>query len=454
MGATAPLGRDELHVFVSFRYQAVVRKGEPLQAILEEQLGQLPRLVAIRLVSDKLNAMGRPDDGALVEALVGHLLADGGSDNLELEGAALDGLPDDFVIQFDDGDVADLERIIADFKESLPELLRQSARTASEAMLRQYKRSWSEWRPHAAAEMDRFKSNLEARWGKGFDLLRMLIELSRDQGVAFHRRAGRSRSTRRVHINTALTHLHSRALQIASEIMALMEGGFADGAIARWRTLHEVTCVAMVLADGGDELAERYLLHEIVEARKALGQYERCSAALGYAPFSAREARRIERDYDAVMARFGRDFGGDYGWVAGHLGISRPNFCHIEEAAGRAMMRSHYKMASQNVHAGAKGIAHRLSAFESGYSGIAGASNVGFVEPGQNLGLSLLHFTMLLLPQGWTLDSIALMTALVDLQGEIAPALARSGRSIARDERRIRKDRERPQARRRPIRPG
>lgn len=429
-----------------------MRKRETLQAVLEEQLGELPRLMAIRLVSDKLNAMGRPDDDALVEALVEHLLADGGSDDLELEAAAFDGLPDNFVIQFGDGDVADLERMVAEFKKSLPDLLRQAARTASEAMLRQYKRSWSEWRPQAAAEMDRFKAKLEAHWGKGFNLLRMLIELSRDQGVAFHRRASRSRSTLRAHINTALTHLHSRALQIASEIMALMEGGFADGAMARWRTLHEVTCVAMVLADGGDELAERYLLHEIVEARKALGQYQQCSAALGYAPFSAREARRIERDYDAVMARFGRDFGGDYGWVAGYLGISRPNFCQIEEAAGRAMMRSHYKMASHNVHAGAKGIAHRLSAFESGYSGIAGASNVGFVEPGQNLGLSLLHFTMLLLPQRWTLDRIALMTALVDLQGEIAPALARSGRSIASDERRIRKDRDRAQARRRPAR--
>lgn len=94
------------------------------------------------------------------------------------------------------------------------------------------------------------------------------------------------------------------------------------------------------------------------------------------------------------------------------------------------MMRSHYKMASHNVHAGAKGIAHRLSAFEGRYSAIAGASNVGFVEPGQNLGLSLLHFTTLLLSRRWTLDRIALLTALADLQAQIGPALARSERAL------------------------
>lgn len=193
---------------------------------------------------------------------------------------------------------------------------------------------------------------------------------------------------------------------------------------------------------------ERYLAHEIVEAKKGLRQYEGCHEALGYEPFSPREARRIERGFDAAIAKYGREFGGDYGWVAAHLEVARPTFSQIEDAAGRAMMRSHYKMASHNVHAGAKGIAYRLSSFDRRFSAIAGASNVGFVEPGQNLGLSLLHLTMLLLPRGWTLDRIALLTALIDLQGKIGPALARSERSIARDERRIRTERPKPRLRR------
>lgn len=415
-------------------------KSRTLQAMLEEQVGELPRLLATRLMRKKLEPFGCAKDDALVGRFVDHLLEGGGDGMVEL-GNEFDGvLPEDAVLKFDDADLAELERVVAEFREDLPDLMAGSARAASSTMLRRYKKKWAEWRPHALAEMDRFKGNLEGRWGKAFDLLRMFIELSRDQGCAFHRRASRRRSARRAHLDAALSHLHARAIQISSEIMTLMEGGFADGAMARWRTLHEVTCVAMVLDEGGDGLAERYLAHEFVEARKGLLQFRECHEALGYAPFSGREARRIERGYDAVIARFGREFGGDYGWVAAHLGVARPTFSQIEGAAGRAMMRSHYRLASHNVHAGAKGIAYRLGAFERQHAAIAGASNVGFVEPGQNLALSLLHFTMLLLPRGWTLDKLALLSALIELQGEIGPALARAERAISRDERRIRRE--------------
>lgn len=428
-------------------------KARTLQAMFQEQIGELPRLLATRIVRDKLKPFGRAGNEKLVGTLVDHLLGGDGGDTMEFDDEDPDGaLPRDIVLHFDDTDLAELQRMVAEFEEELPDILKGAAKEVAKVMLRSYKRNWSEWHPHAVAEMDVFKANLQARWGKGFDLLRMLIEMSRDQGTAFHRRASRSRSARHAHLNTALSHLHTRALQIGSEIMTLMEGGFADGAMARWRTLHEVTCVATVLKEGGDELAERYLTHEIVEARKALGQYQVCQEALGYAPFSPREAAKIERDYAAVIGRYGKEFGGEYGWVAAHLSISRPNFSQIEEAAGRAMMRSHYKMASHNVHAGAKGIAYRLGAFDRHFSGIAGATNVGFVEPGQNLGLSLLHFTMLLLPRRWTLDKIALLTVLVDIQGEIAPALAWSERTITKDERRIRKAREESRTRRRGAR--
>lgn len=439
----APATDGSLVMPPSFRYPASMTGARTLQGVWKELLAEFPRLLATRLLREKLEPFGCADDEELVEGLVVHLLAGDGRDSPDLGGEFEDRLPDDVVLQFDDDDMAKLEHAVAKFSDGLPELVRGSAEAAAEAMLRRYKRNWSEWRPHAVARMDGFKANLETRWGKGFDLIRMLIELSRDQGTAFHRRAKRShrRSGRRAHLDTALSHLHSRALQIASEIMTLMENGFADGAMARWRTLHEVTCVAMVLNDGGDELAERYLAHEFVEAKKALGQYQQCQERLGYAPLSRRETTRIERDFDTVIARYGKDFGGDYGWIADRLGVARPNFRHVENAAGQAMMRSHYKMASNNVHAGVKGIAHRLSAFDPGYSAISVASNVGFVEPGQNLGMSLLHFTMLLLPKRWTLDGIALLNGLIALQGEIGPALARSERSISRDEHRIRKGR-------------
>ena len=63
---------------------------------------------------------------------------------------------------------------------------------------------------------------------------------------------------------------------------------------------------------------------------------------------------------------------------------------------------------------------------------------MGFVEPGQNLALSLMHITMLLLPTSWTLDKVAQLMALNKLHDRIPRALAQSERAIARDEKKVR----------------
>lgn len=417
---------------------------QSLQFLLNEQIDQLPRLIADRLVRAKLEPYGLADNETIVDALVAHIFSGTDDSSIQIDVDLPEGtLPDRLLLNIDDEDLAFVTRVRDVFSEELPELLESMTRQAADTMNRRYRAGWPQWRSEVVAETARFRSNIEKSWSKGFDLLRMLIEISREQGMEFDRRAQRSRSTKHTHLNTALSHLHARALQIASEIMVLMESGFADGAMARWRTLHEVTCVAMVLSEGGDALAQRYLDHDAYESKKALGVYQQCHEALGFRPFSKRDATQIQRAYDAAIASYGDNFGSEYGWAAAYLKPTkpkfRPGFDHIEAAAGRAMMRTYYKMASHNVHAGAKGIMSRLSTFEGSPAAIAGASNVGFTEPGQNLGLSLLHFTMLLLPRRWTVDKIAFLMAIIDLESRVGPALVRSQTRIARDERKIRR---------------
>lgn len=169
------------------------------------------------------------------------------------------------MLQFTDVDTARMQDQADKITEALPDLIHTIAEAAAGSMLRQYERDWPAWRDANDLQMDQFRVNLQARWEKGFDALRMLIELSRDIGTDFHRRACRSRSRSRAHLNKALSRLHIRAIQIASEIMVLMENGYADGAMARWRTLHEVACVAMVLDDGGDALADPIIVDAILD---------------------------------------------------------------------------------------------------------------------------------------------------------------------------------------------
>ena len=410
-------------------------KGNSLHSLFLKELAEVPRMLVTDFVRNKLATTEHQDNEYVIGVIVEKLLL---AENSKSEENGLREEEIDLTVEFTNEDADHLARQVDKLVNNLPNMIRDVAKEAARKMLHRYERDWIEWRPVSVLQMDQFRVNLEARWGKGFDSLRMLIELSRDIGTEFHKRIRKSRSQKQVHLNSSIMNLHIRALQISSEIMVLIENGYADGAMARWRTLHEVTCVAMVLKDGGNALAERYLAHEIVEARKGLLQYEKCSPRLGFKPFSKREARRIEREYDSALKLFGKSFGGDYGWAANYLGNSKPNFSHVEEAAGRAMMRSHYKLASQNIHATTKGITYRLGSLGNRCGVIAGASNVGFVEPGQNLALSLLHITMLLLPDRWTLDRIAQLTALTMLQERIPRALARSENAIENDEKALR----------------
>ena len=410
-----------------------------LNEMMLEQMREVPRLLAADLVRDKLTQLGHGANERLISRVVDELLAGSSDEESTADVRHFDtdhdcGVDEELSIEFTPEDVIRLEEAFNDFKKELPDILRGTAADAAKVMLKNYERRWAEWQPHNENELAGFRLRLQARWGKGFDALRMLIELSRDIGIAYQRRIRRRRSQRLAHIGPALMHLHVRAVQISSEIMTLMENGYADGAMARWRTLHEVTCVAMLLDTGGDELAERYLLHEHIEARKALRAYQEAQPLLGYRPFAKREAARIERHCQRLLARFGKPFGTEYGWAADHLSHAQPSFWHIQDAVGRQKMRSHYKMASYNVHAGTKGIAHRLGAISQAYPGIAGASNVGFVEPGQNLAISLIHISMLLLPKTGSLDDLAKMAALDLLQRRVPTALSSAERAIRREE--------------------
>ena len=411
---------------------------QSLQSTFARCLAELPRALMNDLVRDKLTAIGRGDDEHLVSQIVDRLFerASKGDDE---QGDQKSHIENEHgpVLRFTSADADRITKFTDEIREELPQLVQEISEQLSKQMLARYQRDWPNRHLVFKTHMDQFRSNLEERWGKGFNYLRMLIELSREIGTDFRRRARRSRSAHRVHLNEALCLLHVRALQISSEMMTLMENGFADGAIARWRTLHEVTCVATVLSDGGDALAERYLAHEIVEAKKGLLQYERCRAVLGYSPFPKREAAQIERRHRVLIDRYGEEFGGDYGWAAAHLNCAKPNFSQVEAAAGRGMMRSHYKMASHNVHATMKGVSYRLGSIDESVHAIAGSSNVGFVEPGQNLALSLLQITTLLFPERWNLDRIVQLRVLTHLQERVPQALAKSERAIVRDEQRI-----------------
>jgi hypothetical protein len=119
----------------------------------------------------------------------------------------------------------------------------------------------------ACAEIAAFRDRLERRWGKALAKLRTLLTIAREwTGGAFERWQHAKAAGQKSHLTDVMLRLLVRACQVTDEILVLLENGFADAAMARWRTLHEIAIVSAVLAKYGEEIAERYVYYQIVES--------------------------------------------------------------------------------------------------------------------------------------------------------------------------------------------
>ena len=111
-----------------------------------------------------------------------------------------------------------------------------------------------------AGQRAAFEARLEARWGRGLDLADLMIHEALESGMWAHGLAAPSAATNEDHRFEALVRLHGKAVMTAGEVMVLLRCGYSSGALARWRTLHEVWVVFhRYCSDGDEELSRRYL---------------------------------------------------------------------------------------------------------------------------------------------------------------------------------------------------
>src|SRR6266850_7970285 len=115
------------------------------------------------------------------------------------------------------------------------------------------------------------KRNLE-RWRSAFDLVELIWIVAAELGSNFNNELRDQAQQDNDYLFEALTHLHARALLVSNEALCLMKGGFPDGALSRWRTLHEHSVIAMFLKMHGSEAAHRYLASFDFQALKSARQ--------------------------------------------------------------------------------------------------------------------------------------------------------------------------------------
>lgn len=285
--------------------------------------------------------------------------------------------------------VEEAERVVeaatTALRQSLPQALEEACLDIADRLDRQRKRVVADRRRLEAG----FERRLQRAWGNGFDRLEAHLQAFMEFGEMYCHHGVHADEPPAPALFKALVELHARACRVAGEIVRLLRAGFADGAHARWRTLHEISVVSQFLAKHGNDMAERYLLHDAVRACRAAERFAQHSAALGWDDIPDDELSEVQARRNELIQRFGKPFGTDFGWAADQLKEGNPGLGHLESDIDLAHWRPFFGWASDPVHAG-PGALRPMGAPDHGDSYLlAGPSNAGLFDPGQYTVLSM-----------------------------------------------------------------
>lgn len=198
------------------------------------------------------------------------------------------------------------------------------------------------------------------------------------------------------------TRLQARCVQVGNEISHLLHGGYADGAFARWRTLHETSVTAIFICEGDEDLASRFLNFQHAARISTAKKYNN-NNQLGFQVFSDELLAQMALEQEQIVGKYEPSFKNKFGWALKALGkIKHPesaaNFVDIEKFVNMSFLRNHFSFANQYVHAGIDSIGYKLGTSMSKEDLLlVGPSNEGLIEPIQCTSLSLVLATTALI---------------------------------------------------------
>lgn len=275
-----------------------------------------------------------------------------------------------------------------------------------------------------------FENRLRHRWKTGLDRLEMLITMAHESGETYAEdlcnEVADDNSAQEHALMQALTALQCRACRTAREIVCLLKAGYADGAHARWRSLHELAVTAFFLVEHQGETPQRYLDHAAVERWRAAKEYQQHCHVLGYDPFSSEELAELEKESDLAITKYGNPFKEDYGWAAQALGVPKPTFSKIEGDLKMSHWRPYFRLACKSVHAGSGSLFFSLGLPSNSQATLlAGASDAGLADPGHQMAISLTMVTVAFLTAAPNLDGLVSCHCMLKVCDDIGEELMR-----------------------------
>jgi len=180
-----------------------------------------------------------------------------------------------------------------------------------------------------------------------------------------------------------IRRMHGRACLVSEEVLLLLKNGYADGAMSRWRTLHEINVITKFIHQNGNTLAKRYLDSEVIDSKQILRNYERYENKLGLIPLTDDEINDLENIVEEYKKKYGKEFDNLYGWAKSVFPKGRITIPRIEKKVNLSYLRPYYQMACHPIHAGIKGVMFQLGLLTIDEDHIlTGQTDMGLADPG------------------------------------------------------------------------
>jgi hypothetical protein len=334
----------------------------------------------------------------------------------------------------------DLEVVAPEvFSAAFIDLFERVKKSCQEYTLKTYRSTAPEMLQRHREEVEGFEERCFKRWKQAFDHIEMMWWIAQELGEMHGEEIKAEDGDDNNVIMAALAHLFPRALLLTREVICLLKGGFPDGALARWRSLHEISVTGMYVEKNGEEAATAYLLSFHFAARRAAHQMNEHSERAGINRVSEDELLKLDKRCSEAERLLGRvvksDRDGEWPAITG----THTNFADVEKDVNMDHWRPYYKWASTHTHASHRPIDKLLGMLESSDNvNLIGPSNSGFVAPFQMTAISLAQITatyLLHLPNPDRIVHSSIMLKLADEMHDIAVEAERLSRSEFEDRR-------------------
>lgn len=279
----------------------------------------------------------------------------------------------------------------------------------SQEIIKTLNESFNSYLDKENIQAEQFIARNFLRWKNLFNLFNLLIKCCTESIEIF---LERNKENLENSLFNTLIQLHAKACLLSNEILWLCKGGYADGAHARWRSLHEITCTSLFITKHGEDCAERYIAHSLIDDINFYKEYEkyknRIKMEFNY------DKELIDHQFKELTKLFGSNFKNNYGWAEKFFHQNhRVGFASIEKNVDLDHFKPFYKWSSQSIHAVSLNLQQNLAMSEASEKILLiGSSNSSMSLPISSSAISLSILTINLLNYEPIIDDLISMNVI------------------------------------------